>query len=90
MKKYRSRSLGTIASRTKGKPLSAMEVMNFALEQAVKRIAALEKQNDALAKLNKAFEIRLNGTDLKLSRFAERFMERIGRLERRVSSGDPE
>jgi len=90
MKKYRTRSLGTIAARTKGKPLSALQVMNFALEQAVKRIVALEKQNDGLAKLNKAFEIRLNETDLKLSRFAERYMERIGRLEKRVTSGDPE
>ena len=62
----------------------------FALEQVMRRIAALEKQNDGLAKLNKDFEIRMNEAAIKQGRINERFLERLGRIERRVSSGDPE
>ena len=68
----KKKKLGTIAERTKGKPLSAMEVTNFALEQAVKRIAALEKQTDGLAQLDKQKDIVLNGMALTIKRLRDR------------------
>jgi hypothetical protein len=69
---------------------ASLEATQFALEQSVKRVGALEKQNDGLAKLNKQLEIRVNETDLKLSRFAERFLERLGRIELAMTEGDAE
>ena len=64
--------LGTIASRTKGKTLTPLETTQFALEQAIKRIAALEAQGDGLARLDKKKDIRINHLALKLRQLEER------------------
>jgi hypothetical protein len=69
---------------------ASLKATQFALEQSVKRVGALEKQNDGLAKLCKILEIHNNETNLKLSRFAEQFMARLGRVELALTKGEPE
>jgi hypothetical protein len=66
MTQRRSRKLGTIAERAKGKRLTEVAGLQFALEQAMKRIGALEKQADGLALLDKQREIQANKDRLRI------------------------
>jgi hypothetical protein len=69
---HRKKKLGSNAERSRGRYLTSIEATQFALEQAVKRIVALEKQCDGLAKLDKEKDIRTNLQGLELKRLRER------------------
>jgi hypothetical protein len=66
------KKLGTVAKRSKGKFGTSLDATQFALERAVKRIAALEKQADGLARLSKDQEIETNKLQLRIKRLEER------------------
>lgn len=66
MTQRRSRNLGTIAERAKGKSTGEITMLQFALEQAMKRIGALEKQADGLAFLDKQREIQANKDRIRI------------------------
>jgi hypothetical protein len=51
--------------------VTQLEATQFALERAVKRISALEKQCDGLAKLDKQKDIRINQLGLEMKRLRE-------------------
>jgi hypothetical protein len=69
----KKKKLGTVAERSKGKPsLTPLSITQYAIERAVRRIEALEKQCDGLAKLDKAREIEINYLRLQMKRFEER------------------
>ena len=54
------------------KPLSLLGATQFALERAVKRIAALEKQCDGLAKFDKEKDIAISLMQVRMRRFEKR------------------
>ena len=60
------------ADGIKGRFIAALEATQFAVETAVKRIVALEKQNDGLAKLSKDQEIETSHLRLRVKRLEER------------------
>jgi hypothetical protein len=72
----KKQKLGSNASRSKGKSVTPLSTTQFALEQAVKRIGALETQCDALAKLDKKKDIRINLLTIRLKRMEDRVMRR--------------
>ena len=70
--KKKRKKLESIAARTKGINMSEVRAFQFALEQVVKRIGALEKQCDGLAKLEKQKDIDINHIEVRLKRFEKR------------------
>jgi hypothetical protein len=72
----KKQKLGTNASRAKGKSVTPLTSTQFALEQAVKRIVALEKQCDGLAKLDKQKDIDINFLRARLKRLEDRVTRR--------------
>lgn len=93
MTQRRSRNLGPNHKRAKSKRLTSQETTQFALEQAIKKISALEKQFDGLAKLDKQREIQANKDRIAnrdLDRRVENFCRSVKSLETRVYRSDSE
>ena len=68
----RSRNLGTIASRVKGKELPPLSLTQYALEQIERRLRIVEAAHNANGRELKEARIQLNVQALTIRRLQER------------------
>ena len=72
------KKLGTIADRTKGKPLPEIGVTQWALEQIQRTLEKLVAANNAQGRELKAAQIQLNLQEMTIKRLRERMERRDG------------